>query len=197
MTADPIRVALIVGSVRKSRFTSTVAGWFDARITERADLDSDIIDLAEVPLRAGGPSYEPEPEDVAALAETAPRLAAAEAFVVVTPEYNHSFPAALKNFIDWHLTEWHAKPVGFVSHGGLSGGLRAVEQLRPVFAELHAVTIRETVSFHGGAANFDAAGQPKDSVACTGAAKVMLDQLLWWALARREAKAKRPYQNGQ
>ena len=66
----------------------------------------------------------------------------------MTPEYNHSFPAALKNVIDWHGPQWHVKPVGFVSYGGISGGLRAVEQLRLVFAELHAVGIRDTVSFH-------------------------------------------------
>ncbi len=68
-------------------------------------------------------------------------------FVVVTPEYNHSFPGPLKAAIDRHVTPWQAKPVGFVSYGGISGGLRAVEHLRQVFAELHAVTVRETVSF--------------------------------------------------
>jgi NAD(P)H-dependent FMN reductase len=196
MTDGNLRVALIIGSARKSRFSSTVARWFGDRLAERQDLDVDVLDLTEVELSTGGPSHEPDPADVATLAVTAPRLAAADAFVVVTPEYNHSFPAALKNFVDWHLTEWGAKPVGFVSHGGISGGLRAVEQLRQVFAELHAVTIRETVSFHGGAAVFGDDGQPLEPEGCTGAAKLMLDQLQWWALALREAKAVRPYLAG-
>jgi hypothetical protein len=86
------------------------------------------------------------------------RLAEADAYVVVTPEYNHSFPAALKNVIDWHLTEWAAKPVGFVSYGGISGALRAIEHLRGVFAELHTVTIRETVSFAGAWGHWDNSG---------------------------------------
>jgi hypothetical protein len=75
-------------------------------------------------------------------AGVSPRLTSAEAFVIITPEYNHSFPASLKNLIDWHYTQWQAKPIGFVSYGGLGGGLRAVEQLRQVFAELHAMTER-------------------------------------------------------
>jgi NAD(P)H-dependent FMN reductase len=76
------------------------------------------------------------------------RLANADAFVVVTPKYNHNFPAPLKNAIDWRYNKWRAKPVGFVSYGGMGGGLRAVEQLRQVFAELHAVTVRDAVNFH-------------------------------------------------
>lgn len=75
-------------------------------------------------------------------AELADRIGAADAFVVVTPEYNHSYPGPL-HAIDSVGEQWRAKPVGFVSYGGVSGGLRAVEPLRVVFAELHAVTIRE------------------------------------------------------
>jgi NAD(P)H-dependent FMN reductase len=122
-----------------------------------------------------------------------PRLTTADAFVVVTPEYNHSFPASLKNAIDWHFTQWQAKPVGFVSYGGMSGGLRAVEHLRQVFAELHAVTVRDTVSFHGAWAQFDAEGRPKELSACNAAAKTMLDQLAWWGHALRSARSERPY----
>jgi NAD(P)H-dependent FMN reductase len=58
------------------------------------------------------------------------RIDAADAFVVVTPEYNHSYPASLKHAIDMAYGEWNAKPVAFVSYGGISGGLRAVEALR-------------------------------------------------------------------
>ncbi len=68
--------------------------------------------------------------------------------VVVTPEYNHGYPASLKQAIDIPHAEWQRKAVGFVSYGGLAGGMRAVEQLRQVFAELHCTTVRETVSFH-------------------------------------------------
>lgn len=75
----------------------------------------------------------------------------------------------------------------------MAGGLRSVEHLRGVFAELHAVTIRETVSFHNVWNQFDSDGAPKDPSAVNAAAKVMLDQLTWWAIALRDARAKYPY----
>ena len=65
--------------------------------------------------------------------------------MVVTPEYNHSFPASLKQAIDYAYDEWQAKPVGFVSYGCGSAGLHAVDQLRTVFTALHAVTVRDGV----------------------------------------------------
>jgi len=190
-----LRLAVIVGSVRQGRFGPTVANWFAGQAAGRTDMSVDVVDLAGAGLPLEMPAFgsAPSPEAARALAELTPRLTAAEAFVVVTPEYNHSFPAALKNAVDWHNSEWYAKPVGFVSYGGVSGGLRAVEQLRVVFAELHAVTVRDTVSFHGAWSQFDDQGQPVSPDGCNGAAKTMLDQLAWWAWALREAKAVRPY----
>lgn len=195
MPAKPFRLAVIVGSVREGRLGPTVARWFAGQAAQREDLDVDVIDLAEVDLPMVQPGFgtEPAPDALRATARLTPRLAAADAFVVVTPEYNHSFPAALKNAIDWHHEQWHAKPVGFVSYGGLSGGLRAVEQLRPVFAEVHAVTVRDTVSFHDAWSQFDKEGNAVNPAGCNAAAKGLLDQLTWWAQALREARAARPY----
>jgi len=189
---SPIRVAVIVGSVRDGRFGPVVAEWFATQARQRPELDVDVIDLADVdlPVRL---TDNPAPEVAAVLADVTGRLTEAQAFVVVTPEYNHSFPASLKNLIDWHLTQWQAKPIGFVSYGGLAGGLRAVEHLRQVFAELHAVTLRDTVSFYRFWEAFDGDGRPKDAVACNGAAELMLDRLVWWASALTEARSRRPY----
>ncbi|MFI9812600.1 NADPH-dependent FMN reductase [Saccharothrix variisporea] len=191
MSSQPLRTAVIIGSTRAGRFAPTVSRWFVGQAAARDDMTIDVVDLAEARL----------PETLGAAGVTVPevaavtaRLAAADAFVVVTPEYNHSYPAALKSAIDWHYAEWRAKPVGFVSYGGQAGGLRAVEHLRQVFAELHAVTIRDTVSFHGAWNQFDDEGEPVDPDSCNAAAKVLLDQLAWWALALSEARAKRPYQ---
>ncbi|NBE55971.1 NADPH-dependent FMN reductase [Streptomyces boluensis] len=188
----PVRVAVILGSDREGRFGPVVADWLLARLGTRTDLAVEVVDVATADLPTAL-SYDPSPEVRAKLAGVSPRLADADAFIVLTPEYNHSFPAGLKNLIDWHRAEWEAKPVAFVSYGGISGGLRAVEQLRTVFAELHAVTVRDTVSFHGVHGQFDADGTHKDPTAADAAAKVLLDQLTWWALALREAKEVRPY----
>ncbi|MEH6375580.1 NAD(P)H-dependent oxidoreductase [Streptomyces sp. KLMMK] len=195
MSESTFRLAVIVGSTRDGRFGPTVAKWFAEQAARHGDIEVDLVDLAlhPLPMRL---SSEPTAEDAAALAEVTPRLEQADAFVVLTPEYNHSYPASLKNLIDWHYTQWQAKPVGFVSYGGLSGGLRAVEHLRPVFTELHAVTIREQVSFHNPWGKFDDDGRHLDAEAgeqAAGAAKVMIDQLTWWALSLREARAARPY----
>jgi NAD(P)H-dependent FMN reductase len=188
----PLKVAVIVGSNREGRFGPVVADWLLGRVRDRDDLVVDVVDIADVRLPTAL-SYSPSEEVRAELAKVTPKLADADAFVVLTPEYNHSFPASLKNLIDWHYSEWRAKPVAFVSYGGLSGGLRAVEHLRQVFAELHAVTVRDTVSFHNAGASFDDEGRHKDPSAPDAAAKVMLDQLVWWALALREAKSVRSY----
>ncbi|PAZ12255.1 NADPH-dependent FMN reductase [Streptomyces sp. SA15] len=191
----PLRVAVIVGSVREGRAGRAVTDWFLGTAEGDDGLDIDVIDLADVdlPLVMPGWGGTPSPEAVAALADVTPRVAAADAFVVVTPEYNHSFPAALKNFIDWHYEQWRAKPVGFVSYGGLAGGLRAVEQLRLVFAELHAMTMRDAVSLHGPWSGLTEDGTPRDETVCENAAKDMLGQLSWWGRALRTARATRPY----
>jgi NAD(P)H-dependent FMN reductase len=181
-------LAIIIGSTRQGRFAPTVANWFAGQAELRDDMTVDVIDLADARL-PDVLADKPAPE----VAAITPRLANADVFVVVTPEYNHSFPAPLKNAIDWHFKEWRAKPVGFVSYGGISGGLRAVEQLRQVFSELHAVTVRDTVSFHGAWTQFDSEGRLKDPERYEKGTQSMLDQLAWWGQALREARSQRPY----
>ncbi|MEU6877155.1 NAD(P)H-dependent oxidoreductase [Streptomyces sp. NPDC046712] len=191
-TSAPLKLAVVVASNRAGRFGPVVADWFLGRTAERDDFTVDVVDLADIDLPTSL-SYDPDATVRAELAKVSPVLAAADAFVVLTPEYNHSFPASLKSLIDWHSTEWHAKPVGFVSYGGMAGGLRAVEQLRQVYAEMHAVTVRDTVSFHNAHGLFDEDGRHKDPTGAGAAAKSMLDQIAWWAHALRDAKSSRPY----
>jgi NAD(P)H-dependent FMN reductase len=192
LTTSPLKVAVILASNREGRFAPVVADWLLSRTAGHPGIETDLIDVAELDLPFAL-TYRPGPDVQARLAGVSPRLAAADAFVVVTPEYNHSYPAPLKNLIDWHHAEWQAKPVAFVSYGGVSGGLRAVEHLRQVFAELHAVSLRDTVSFHNAGALFDDEGRHKDPVVVDTAAKTLLDQLTWWGSALRDAKAVRPY----
>jgi NAD(P)H-dependent FMN reductase len=191
MTASesPLTLAVIVGSTRTGRFGPTVANWFVEHAEQRAGVVVDVIDLAESPLPERL-STDLGAQEIAALAAVSPRLAAADAFVVVTPEYNHSYPAPLKNAIDWHYTQWQAKPIGFVSYGGMAGGLRAVEHLRQVFTELHAVTVRETVSFHNA---MTASGELTSTAASDAAAAKLIDQLLWFGRALEVARSEHPY----
>ncbi|WP_028478078.1 NADPH-dependent FMN reductase [Nocardia sp. CNY236] len=188
MPAYPLKIAVLVGSTRKGRFGPVVADWFVGQARQRGDMEIDVIDLAEVNL----PDFGDE-EELEAVRTLAPRLAAADGFVLVTPEYNHSYPASVKNAIDWYLKEWQAKPFAFVSYGGVSGGLRAVEHLRVVLSEVHAMSIRDTVSFHGAWDRFDDNGLPREPKGCNTAAKTMLDQLAWWGGALYTARNERPY----
>ncbi|MGW4034899.1 NADPH-dependent FMN reductase [Streptomyces sp. NPDC004778] len=190
--AAPLQVAVILGSNRDGRFGPVVADWFLGRAARHPGIETDLIDVAETGLPTAI-TFSPGPEEAARLAAVSERLAAADAFVVLTPEYNHSFPAPLKTLIDWHSAEWQAKPVAFVSYGGVSGGLRAVEQLRQVFAELHTVTVRDTVSFHNAGTLFDDEGRHRDPGPADAAAKVLLDQVVWWGTALRDARKSRPY----
>ena len=89
---------------------------------------------------------------------------------------------------------WQAKPVAFVSYGGVSGGLRAVEQLRLVFAELHTVTIRDSVSFAGAWEQFDNAGVLLQPERAKRSMAKMLARLRWWAVALSAARAELPYE---
>ena len=127
------------------------------RVSAKRGFAIDLIDLADVQLP---PTHRAKPTPEVDAFRV--RLAAADAFVIVTPEYNHSYPASLKHAIDQGYIEWMAKPVGFVSYGGSTGGVRAVEHLRNVFAELHATTIRDYVPFLRARRQFDAraAGAP-------------------------------------
>ncbi len=185
---EPIRIALIYGSTRQGRFCDKVAGWAAEQIRAAGNYTVDVIDPAVVLPPPGQPEAPHPGAD-----NLWQRMAAADAFVVVTPEYNHGYPAALKALIDSVGAEWQAKPVAFVSYGGISGGLRAVEQLRLVFAELHAVTIRDSVSFAGAWEQFDEAGRLRHPEKAGKSMTALLARLRWWAVALRNARLAMPY----
>ncbi|WP_329140046.1 NAD(P)H-dependent oxidoreductase [Streptomyces sp. NBC_01476] len=195
MTDDQLSLAIITASVREGRLGPAVADWFLAQVKERPEFAVREVDLIDhpLPLVLPGPGRELPLEAARVRESLRSVLVAADAFVVVTPEYNHSFPAALKNTVDWFYQEWTAKPVGFVSYGGLSGGIRAVEQLRQVFAEVHTLTVRENVALPNAGNRFDAQGRLTDAEPSVLSAGLLLDQLDWWGRALRTARGERPY----
>jgi NAD(P)H-dependent FMN reductase len=191
-----LKLAVVVGSVRQARFGPLPAQWFAEEAQRHGSFDVEVVDLADtlLPLSLGPEppamaTYDPRPAEMADLTRS---LAAADAFVIITPEYNHSFPASVKSLIDWHYTEWRSKPIGFVSYGGEGAGLRAVEHLRLVFAELYAMTVRSTVSFRNYWEAFGPDSRPVDAAGSGEAAGEMLDQLAWWASALRSARRDSP-----
>ncbi len=193
--SGPVPVAVIVASTRDGRIGGRVADWFVGEARARSDLAVDVIDLAGIDLPdhlpAGHPSRGDYPEDVRPFAA---RIDGADGFVIVTPEYNHGYPGSLKNAIDLVNPEWRAKPVAFVSYGGLSGGLRAVEQLRQVVVELHMVSLRDggALPFAGRAFREGTAPHDPEGLVADGV-RVMLDRLVWWSRALAAARAASPY----
>ncbi|MBM9508219.1 NADPH-dependent FMN reductase [Actinacidiphila acididurans] len=189
-------LAVVVGSVREGRFGDAVAAWVAEQAQEHGGFEVDVVDLADtqIPLSLPGesPKYAgdtyPRPAGMASLTAS---LTRAEAFVLVTPEYNHSYPASLKAAVDWHFTQWTAKPVAFVSYGGAAGGRHAVLHLENVLTELHAVTVRDGLAFPNCHRTW-LDGRPVDPQA-PGYARTMLDQLAWWAAALSAARATTPY----
>lgn len=163
-----MNIMVILGSSRQGRQGEKVAKWVEKTLGEIDDVTIDFVDVAELNL----PFYdEPMPPLMAqgkynnahgtAWAE---RVGKADGFVVVTPEYNHSFPAVLKNAIDWVAYGWFYKPVGIVSYGyGSVAGARATEQLRLVFNELRAIPLRDATHIPGIFEAFDADGEPSDA----------------------------------
>jgi NAD(P)H-dependent FMN reductase len=190
------KLVVVVASVREGRFGPVVASWFAEQADLHGGFDVDVVDLADVDiplsLPAASPKYAgddyPRPAGMRPLTSA---LENADAFVLVTPEYNHSYPASLKAAIDWHFTQWTAKPVAFVSYGGAAGGRHAVLHLENVLTELHAVTIRDGLAFP----NYFTAwhdDRPLDPET-PGYAKTLLDQLAWWAGALKSAREVAPY----
>lgn len=192
-----IRVAVIIGSVRRERFAPIIAQWLLPLLTQDPRYDVEVIDLADIDLPATLPE---NPADLmerekrpAQLQATSSSLSAADAIVVITPEYNHGLPAALKHFIDWHFVEWQTKPVAAIGYGGLGGGIRAIENLRLVLAELHATVIRDTVTFNSPWELFSEEGTLVEAERPAQAAAILLDRLAWWARTLRQGRKTADY----
>lgn len=142
------RIGIIVGSTRPNRLGRSVAEWVLEQATQRTDATFEIVDLADhqlphlcEPTAAAMSSDYSQDETVVWSA----RIAGFDGFVFVTPEYNHSIPGVLKNALDHLYVEWRDKAAGCVGYG-VDGGIRAVEHLRLVLAELHVATVRDQVA---------------------------------------------------
>lgn len=179
---ETLRIALIVGSVRTDRFADVILPWLQDRLAHVDWLKLDVVDLAEEDL---------DPRVLRGDSPISDRLRQADGFLVLTPEYNHSYPAALKHAIDSHYEEWQYKPVSFVSYGAGSGGIRAVEHLRGVFAETYTTTTRNGVPLVGPWSHVDDDDgfQPPNSAET--ALTATLAELRWWAHALRDGRRER------
>jgi NAD(P)H-dependent FMN reductase len=191
------KLLVIVGSTRPTRAADLVLPWLTEKVSAHQAFDAEIVDLRDWPLpifaeHSGtiGDSSDPTYSDPIVKAWNT-KIKSADAYLIVTPEYNHSAPAGLKNAIEsvWASYGFRNKPVAFLSYaGGQTGGVRAIEHLAHVFIEVEAAPVRNSVVIPHVRDAFDEYGQPKNPVT-NAAADIMLDDLAWWSAALEKARA--------
>lgn len=187
-------IKVIIGSTREGRFGDKAANWIAEEIKKHDGVIVEILDLRdyEMPFfnESVSPSYKTEPYKNEAVARFTAKIQEGDAFVVVTPEYNHGTSAVLKNAMDWVYQEWNNKPIAFVSYGSV-GGARAIEQLRLNAIESQMATIRESININGEQyfpVLFGQGAPAELFVKYNEKAKSMITQLLWWANALKNAR---------
>ena len=186
------RLHILIASTRPQRSGAAVADWITAIAKDSGLFDVHLVDLAEV----GLPLLD-EPNHPAERAYTqkhtvewSASVEAADAFVFVAPEYNYGINAALKNAIDYLYYEWQYKPVGFVSYGNTSAGLRAQQMTKQVITTLKMVPVNESVAIHFIGTHIDEQGRFTATDAMAGAADAMLTELRKLADALTPLRAK-------
>ena len=175
-----IKIAIVIGSTRPGRKAEAVARWVYEIAAKRPEAEFELVDIKtfDLPLLD-----EPIPPSMGKYSQPhtktwAAKIASFDAFVFVTPEYNHGTSGALKNAIDFLYSEWNNKAAGFVSYGSI-GGARAVEQLRLVMGELQVADVRAQValSIYTDFENFTAF---KPALLHEKSLNAMLTQVIAW-----------------
>lgn len=184
-----LRIAIILGSTRPGRNGEAVAKWVYNIAKKRTDAEFEFVDikdynlpLLDEPLSPSLGKYSKDHTKA-----WAARIDSFDAFVFVTPEYNHGIPGALKNAIDFLYKEWNNKVAGFVSYGGV-GGIRSVEQLRLVMAELQVATVRAQVQL-SLFTDFENFSVFKPAPYQEKSVNTMLDQVISWGKALKTLRA--------
>ena len=194
MEKNKLNIKVIAGSTREGRFSDKAAAWITEEIRKQNGVTVEMLDLRdyEMPFfnEVVSPSFKTEPYENEAVSRFTKKIAEGDAFIMVTPEYNHSTSGVLKNAIDWVSQEWNNKPIAFVSYGSV-GGARAVEHLRLIAVELQMAPIREAIHINGEQyfPVIMGGGDPQKLLAnYEDKAQTMVSQLLWWAKALKTAR---------
>lgn len=175
-----IKVAIVVGSTRPGRKAEAVARWVHGIATKRSDAEFEVVDIKEFDLPLLDEAMPPAmgQYDQPHTKAWAAKVAAFDAYVFVTPEYNHGPSGALKNAIDYLYREWNNKAAGFVGYGS-AGGVRAVEQLRLVMGELQVADVRAQVAL-SLFTDFENFTTFKPAPTHEKSVNTMLDQVIAW-----------------
>lgn len=178
-----IKIAIIIGSTRPGRKAEAVADWVHGIAAKRSDAEFELVDIGDFNLPL---LDEPMPPAMGQYSQPhtkawAAKIGSFDAYVFVTPEYNHGTSGALKNAIDFLYREWNNKAAGFVGYGS-AGGTRAVEQLRLVMGELLVADVRAQVAL-SLFTDFENFSTFKPAPMHEKSVNVMLDQVVAWGTA--------------
>lgn len=183
-------IPVILGTERDGRQSEHLARYVLSRLQARTGIETVLIDPAEHEfgnLRARAKDVaDADTPDLKAFIE---QMHAADGFVIVTPEYNFSFPGALKNLLDVTFKPWNKKPFGLVGCGGIAGGMRAIDSLRQVVSGLGAICVPAHIPVQFIAKTFGAAGPLVDAEAWQKRVDSFLDEVTWYAEALKAARA--------
>jgi NAD(P)H-dependent FMN reductase len=188
------RVQVIVGSTRPNRFADKPLAWLVDRLSGRDDLELDVLDLRDHPLpffdSAMSPARSLRDYPNEAVATLGQRIDAADGYIALTSEYNHGYPAALKNAMDYVFPEFNKKPMTFVGYGN-AGGARAIEQLREVSIEFEMAPLRHAVHIFPDVMRPAMTAEtftPALFESLDDRLVMMVDELLWWTNALKTAR---------
>jgi NAD(P)H-dependent FMN reductase len=178
---------IVIASTRPGRAGQPIGEWFRAKAEAHGEFEIDYADLAEIKLPFMDEPNHPRLRQYTKqhTMDWSARVDAADAFVFVTPEYNHGMTAALKNAIDYLNQEWQYKPLGFVSYGGVAGGTRSVQAIKPIANVLKMTPIPEAVVIPLFQRFMTDDGTFKPEELIQDAAVTMLGQLGRWATTLR------------
>jgi NAD(P)H-dependent FMN reductase len=185
------KLCVIVGSTRPNRAGFSIAEWFVRQAKAHGGFDVEIADLKEIGLPLVDEPKHPRFRDYQHehTRKWSAIVDAADAFAFVTPEYNYSAAPALINAIDYLFHEWSYKPAGFVSYGGASGGMRAVQMTKMLLTSLKVVPLPEAVSISFFLQLIDPSGVFQGSEALEKSATTMLGELVRWSGALKALRA--------
>ena len=191
-----LKIAIILGSTRPGRAADKLMPWLLQRTRGHAAFEAELLDLRDWPLpffaetiaTVGDPANPTYSQPV--VRDWNHKMADADAILIVTPEYNHSVPAVLKNALDSVFVSFalRNKPAGYVGYsGGHTGGARAVEHLAQICFEAEMMPLRDVVLVPAVHQAFDADGRPMDP-ALDARLVVLLDDLEWWGALLKGAR---------
>lgn len=185
------QLKVILASTRSERKGPKVAEWFLETIKDQRDFEVELLDLKKINL-----PFLDEPEHPRLrhyhhehTKEWSKMIDPADAFVIITCEYNFGYPAPLKNALDFLYQEWNNKPVGFVSYGGIAGGTRAVQMLKQVVTAQKMMPIADAVYIPFFTNHINQEGKFEGNAVLNKSVKIMMEELLHWTKALKSMRA--------